>query len=653
MTPIHLPNPKSQRGASLVEILVVMVVLVVGIFTIIRIFPIGFDVLQYTGNVSVAERLATAEVDYWRHNQSSLPDGFAAVLPSRGGQVNYDSTARPNDFVSGTGGYGDLSNVRQDTTNALRQAGMPSTEDDVDLWVGQNRARRVLGETVPIPGPSPVDMRGETVASVYSLAYSPIDWPAENPTDQNVADQYLQIRGNALTVTDVTGVSQPALDGILSQLRPRQVALDTKLGKLWFARSDRSRAFVARYTYRSSAELRTLRNDRIYIGPTPNVRGQAAIASEALLGVAQAGSPLRDSAFNGIEPNTLDVASKFRYIPTSQSFSVDPYEYKVVTNTGQQTAFNAALAFNPRGYNQKETLAGGVNVPLRARIDYTVKDWRILHQDVTLPEGEPYRARLALPYLKQANVTVGEGSLTAWTGLTRLFNNVSIVAVDLSNGALVYDDVKNNGFTVDYRNGVLTFPKNLRVFSPSGKNITQDPAGHSYRVFFEVEGDWAVVPQKAFADYDMLSVTALKKTAGTAMAIPLGNAVLAGVGQDGQGRFVTLAFPTADEGKAVQIDYVYRTKSGQLRSVYGQEYRISSQERDPSWFITLGSAGATEVPKPFVKIYLPNDEQVKNADADFQVKQLRGASFRAVTVWRDRSRWRTAAVQTHLTRETL
>ncbi len=51
-------NQRAQRGASLIEIMIVLVVLLVGIFLAIRIFPVGFGVLRANGNRSIATRLS-------------------------------------------------------------------------------------------------------------------------------------------------------------------------------------------------------------------------------------------------------------------------------------------------------------------------------------------------------------------------------------------------------------------------------------------------------------------------------------------------------------------------------------------------------------------------------------------------------------------
>jgi len=485
---------KSERGTSLVEILVVMVVLVVGIFTVIRIFPVGFDILQFTGDSSVAHRLSESEAEFWRRNAENMPDGIVAILPGSNGVVA-DPTARPNDFISGTGAFGDNDPGLQSLiATRLQQAGYTPSAEEIDRWVGPNRARRIIGETTRIPVPS-VTSAGET-GSVYSLAYAPIEWSSKNVTDPNEAEQYLQVRGNALSPVDFTGIPKDSLSAAVSNLRSRQYGIDYANGVVYFPPSDRLHLFVATYSYNTAGGIQTVLSDPIVVQPTR--RNIALSNTGVLLGVARSGSGVFDGAFKGIAPGTDSVSPKFRYVPANQPFSTDPYEYKMLSRYALGAQFTGGLVFNPRGYNMTETGPGGSTIPLQAKIDYTVKDWRVLHQDVPLPVSPPkdksiplpYRVTLALQFLKQAGVTTAENSLEPWQGLTvnSSASGYSVIAVDLSNGAIALNSLDPNatnsgGIDVDYKAGFLFFPpgksaggSGLRVYAPNGAPATVDPA---------------------------------------------------------------------------------------------------------------------------------------------------------------------------------
>ncbi|MBW3622457.1 MAG: hypothetical protein KY468_03500 [Armatimonadetes bacterium] len=176
-----------------------------------------------------------------------------------------------------------------------------------------------------------------------------------------------------------------------------------------------------------------------------------------------------------------------------------------------------------------------------------------------------------------------------------------------------------------------------------------DPAGRTFRIFYAVEGDWAVIPQKPFLQYDVVRYESARRANN--FTLPIGNAtIVPGIqpGPNGRG-LIQVLFPTVDEGKAVNFNYTYRTRSGTLKTIYGEEQQISSEARQTggkSWAVGTSQ----ETPKPYIFIELPSDAQVNNMETDFTLNQLRGVSFRAVTVWRDRSRWRQEAITTHLTR---
>ena len=63
-----------QRGTSLIEVLVVLVILVVGIFSIARLFPGGFFAVRSAENNTFADRLAQAQLETLKQNDAFLLD---------------------------------------------------------------------------------------------------------------------------------------------------------------------------------------------------------------------------------------------------------------------------------------------------------------------------------------------------------------------------------------------------------------------------------------------------------------------------------------------------------------------------------------------------------------------------------------------------
>src|SRR4051812_39066347 len=126
-------------GTSIVEVLVAMVVLVIGIFGIIRVFPTGFSVIQYGEHVSAASKLLNAALEQARSNSQNLPDAMVPIVydPKTGigtPDINFTPAAEAHDL-----------NL---PVTAL------AADPNLARFTGFNRTRRVIGETTKIPAPS-------------------------------------------------------------------------------------------------------------------------------------------------------------------------------------------------------------------------------------------------------------------------------------------------------------------------------------------------------------------------------------------------------------------------------------------------------------------------------------------------------------------
>ena len=69
----------SRRGTSLIEVLVVMLILLIGIMTVIQMFPTGFGVVKAGESRTIATKLAQQELERWKNMSQNLPDG---ILPT-------------------------------------------------------------------------------------------------------------------------------------------------------------------------------------------------------------------------------------------------------------------------------------------------------------------------------------------------------------------------------------------------------------------------------------------------------------------------------------------------------------------------------------------------------------------------------------------
>lgn len=606
-----------QKGFTLVEILVVTVILTLGIFTIVRVFPLGFNLLRTTEEYSAAKRLAQAEIERLKESSATLPEAVVAVHPTAG---IVDPTVRPNLL--------ELSSLllSPGEKQALLQ------RPDADLWTDINQTRKIIGETLRIPAPSITDFGP---ASVYSLNFAPIAWPNTAVVSPQEADQYLLVRSTNLNRVDVTDRTGPDRREALENLGFRSYGIDYKLGVLYFNAVPFFREYVVEYIPRGTGRAIT----EVVRVPATSLRPWMEVPLRRVFGSGGAGQPV-------IEPETDRVARKYRYIPQGQPFSPnDPFEYKVLSRYPSGIQFAATLGFNPRAF------VGFGRGPLIARIDYTVADWHILHEDRILPERPPYRVRLSFSFLQKAGETQQEESLVPWPGLLRDRKiPLSVIAIHLGEGLLTYDsDYPGGTIKVDYKNGVLDFqPGNW--FSPSGNAVGTNPAGFPVRIFYKVEGDWGIAIQKTAERYVPVGPSRVLGV-GTYLPLPV---IPPSRSQDGFYHLRAL-FPIADEGKSVVVDYVYWywDKNGVLhRQVeQGVNARITELSEPGGGIPPIPSVNTP--PHPYVDLLIspPQDPNMDlRRGIGVKITQVRGTFLRALVVWREGDRWRRQEVVTFLTR---
>ncbi len=141
----------ARRGTSLVEVLVVLVILLIGVFAVIRIFPLGFIGLRSAESRTFASRLAQQTMEQLQGENANVPQG---VLPSSMNPATLVTTEDPDDL----GMYdADKSDNKPPVYNPY--------------FADVNRYRNIVGETVKIPLPTAA---GYLSGSLYTVKFGPI-----------------------------------------------------------------------------------------------------------------------------------------------------------------------------------------------------------------------------------------------------------------------------------------------------------------------------------------------------------------------------------------------------------------------------------------------------------------------------------------------
>jgi hypothetical protein len=498
-------------GISLIEVLAVIVLLVVGIFSVIQLFPPGFLVNRQSEEATIAGRLASQEMDSWKNAASNLPDAIIPVVyePSTGG-FKVDLNTTPNDL----------------SPSSYPNADVAYYSSDI------NKVRRIIGETVRIPIASPTYAgRG----SIYVLRAGPfldVSWDGRTRS--------LFVSGAPLrrSVQEVSASDSPSL------FNPSRYAIDYDDAQIAFYPVPYPREFLISYSYYdANGQVQTIIDQKIEV--PANAEGWMP------LNVPTDNQGMR----RAIVPDSETVARAFREV-TPGNWSNDPYEFFVLSPKIGAFANIGVLVFNPLGRDYTEQTSAGT-VPLTARIDYDVLDWHIIREDRPMPAMPPYQVRLTLKGIK----TVGEfeRDQTKYEGLFRGVGapHEDFLVLNLSTGEVIPATDPNTGqknYTVNYRDGIVTFSDAFGAMNASG----------NFRFYYKAHGDWGVQVQKAANQY----VRSMTPGVGYAQYY-LGNGTANG------GDATRIYFPLTEAGKTISIrELWFNTPSG-LKRANNEAYRIN------------------------------------------------------------------------------
>lgn len=604
---VRQAGSRFHAGTSLVEILVALVVLVIGIFSLVRLFPLGFGSILYGENVTRGDALTRSELERVRAAAQNLPDGIAPITPETG-----------------------LVDLRLPKEEELAPwQPNPNLPPD-PRFSGVNRFRRVFGETTKIPAPTsdspylPIvnPNTGEREAvSLYSVQFSPIYSPAS-------------VTVYSGTPLKRVVMERPPTPAALEELGDTSYGIDYRNGVLYFAPATYDRVFRVEFAF------------TIPQGGNSFVRGGSVPGAAIPIPATVTRFDLRGANLlpqnAQLEVEEDRVFRVFRQRQPAEPFSrLDPYEFKVL-NT-----LVGLIGFNPLGSAPSSRFGGG-GQSLLAKIDYEIEDWHIIREDRVVPQTAPFTLNLTLNFIKRFGDI--EATQQQYFGLIRDYSaapilpdprhlgtpGIDLVLVDLDTGLTIDSKTlqlePNPAFPVsslngriDYNRGRIEFNSIVQWTLPNGELAPPSSiAGRRVRVYYRTEADWALQITKASSSYRRELEPARM-----------------GYGQYLQNR-AELFFLPIDHDQSVLVDYTWvqllqgggkrlRQESGELHRIKAPTAPDSPQTLaggipglENAWWIRLNVAGRPDVAP----------------DEPIVIQSVRGASVTARALWREGDRWR-------------
>ncbi|MCE5322473.1 hypothetical protein LLG46_04055 [bacterium] len=629
---------QNKRGTSLVEVLVVMVVLLVGIMTVIQMFPTGFGIVKAAESRTIATRLAQQELERWKAMSANLPTG---IIP-----IKEDGT-----FFADNTAYS--AEIRNKCVLAGPPFGEFMTVDDVLERGNVLNIRQVIGETTSIPAPGYFQTgSGTEFGSKYTLAFSPIDVY----TDDNGL--------NGLSIK--SGPLQRAVGSVtyLPSIKRGQYSIVYTSGSSEFYVSfPRESSSIDRFYYISysywAVPTGTTDSDPTLISVLDQrVPDSGTISGDDVSFQTVTITPPSGYDVVGIQESSDTCARGFSLLGESDPWTSDPYTYKL------SDSILGIISFNPNAQDRYEYTAYGKR-PIEASIDYRIYDPRIIREDKVIPDvsdnAERIPIKLALRFILNAgapsDITDGdptdnpdeptfEGLMRQYNGRPQLGRKITIsddltikysmLIVDLKTGLRVGVPESSGSGTgvplytsdfVDYKTGVVNLPGPAAASDDRAclidysnniivKNV--DLRGRNLRFLYRADGDWSVQCNKAYANYSRVYEPS---------SVEYDKYCLVDSNR--------LLFAPCDAGKTVSVDYTYVTTSDNVEHrVVGRACQISDTASDVS-----DQNGCYYV-----------DIKVPATNYTITRVSVIGTSFIARVIWRDGKHWRHVDLDTNLVR---
>jgi hypothetical protein len=696
-----------QRGASLIEVLVALVLLVVGIYSIARLFPGGFISLRSAENDTFADRLAQGQIEQLKENNNFLLD--AVYMYSN--QVGF---------------FTDNSNVLPNALDTYTPPG--GTTPDVSL-ADVNKARYISGESFTVPAPNTVVNSTTNGTSVHILNDGPVvlnstgtlaeppPLPATpSPTVKSPiavfglppvhSGPWVATVGNAPPANFDASAGVPGSSDLPSDLiaagQP-QYAIDYTNQEIALAPEPYDQHFTLelKLAFPASGSGASATSAETVTYYVPLLLPKYVPATGAGYQGNWFDPTTNNAATNELDPNrpvVTDINPPSGVNPTGwvtgsaeltrtltpvatvaalksnyTAATTDPYTYVVYSSDSTLEAVNlGVLAVNPR--IQGQTVS----------VSYLVYNWHIIREDETVPttttdtgqviDSTQSPIHLTLDHLKRVGDVLD--NQTTYPGLFRNIGAVStddatvgydIIVLDTdtgqsigltappigTTGASVFDLDNSNGsnlapgqFAVSYQNGYITLPDGVGTTSPSTSAWTAIVHQH-VRVFYEGDYDWAVALQKGPSLYTRNDSGLMPLTGAP---LPKYSLLAGQYAIDANGN---IYFPRSDAGQSVELmDISYQDTTGKQYQIGTLTLSIADSANSTYADDTLDN------PSSGVRMGGDTQENLLNSltvdsNSTLQINSIKigavqGISARSLVVWKERNLWKSREVTTIL-----
>ncbi|NIM05638.1 MAG: prepilin-type N-terminal cleavage/methylation domain-containing protein [Armatimonadetes bacterium] len=399
MNPALIQPNNKRAGLTLIEVLIALVILAIGVYAVLKIFPVGFGAIEATRQRTVAASLANAELERWKllaGDMYTLPE--AVVATDYGGSLilGYD----PAELVP----------VQDDLLLNPGQT-VPAWQPH-SLWL----PRTIIGERViiPPPVPNPPNPPEPPPLPFYILAFAPLDYYITSPPA--AADELIQVYDSA----------------------PFQ----------------RTGGAPSTWQYNVNYSTGVFTFDSGLYADTPFLITYSWVAADGSLRTVVGESGVTDAAGSlTVKWNPVDYPLLFQqlapmtervYLRYQESASTPPAAGEFYLDAS--SLMTGVIYFAPE------------NTGREVRINYRVADWSILHEDHEIAANSAEPVNLNLGFLKGPGYTNPPRHPDPQTLPD---GDNFVVAVDLATGAVYADQNPGGGQlfpSVDYRAGRIRFP---------------------------------------------------------------------------------------------------------------------------------------------------------------------------------------------------